>query len=183
MMLYISNPSRQTVVFYYRTKIAPRGTTDNSGPSNVTIYSGEQVAIGQRWSPEETSYVISQIERHGGANAAEAHGRMGSRFTGLLYREVHPVDVEEIITAHESVLAAAEERSVRQTTRGALAFDVAANGASGKRGSHQRIAKVTEVEVKEQLPPHTKATGNEVHFKLSVDPDGSNDARGLVGVG
>lgn len=176
MTIYISNPSRQTVVFYYRRAV----TKDTSGPSSVTIFSGEQVELGRQWSRDEHAYVIEQIERHGGANAAEAHGRMGSRFTGMLYREVHPVDQDEIVTAHESVKAAAEERSVTQATRGALAFDQVVNN-TGKRGSRQRLARVTEVEVIQELMPHTKPTGDEVHFKMSVDPQGSSDARGVLG--
>lgn len=173
MTLYISNPSRQPAAFYFRRAI----TRDTSQPSVVHIAAGGQEAIGQGWTREETSYVIQQILRAGGADAAEAHGRMGSKFTGLLYREVHPVDVDEIVTAHESVLEHAKDRSVAQATRGALAFDRSAN-----KGKRQRLAQITEVEVKQELPPHQRPTGDEVHFKMSVDPNGSSDARGVPGV-
>lgn len=175
-MIYVSNPSTQEVVFYYRRAI----TKDASGPSAVNIPRGGQVELtrGMRWTSEERSYVIGQIVRNGGANAAEAHGRMGSRFTGLLYREEHPVDEDEIVTAYESVKAAAEERSVERATRGALAFDRTAN-----RGQKRdRLAKVTSVEVRQELAPHQKPTGDEVHFEMSVDPEGSSDARGISGL-
>lgn len=173
MNLYISNPSRQEVVFYYRRAV----TKDTSGPAQVHIAAGGQAMLGAGWTRDEITYVISQIEAQGGANAAVAHGRMG-KFTGLIYREEYPVDEDEILVAHEGVKAAAEDRSVTQATRGALAFDRNAN-----RGKRERIAKVTEIEVIQQLPPHQKATGDEVHFKLSVDPDGSSDARGIPGLG
>lgn len=172
MTLFISNPSRQQAVFFYRRAV----TKDNSGPAQVVIPEGGQVEIGHGWTALETAYVITQILRAGGADAAEAHGHMGT-FTGLLYRENHAVDVEEILTAHEGVKAAAEERSVTNATRGALAFDRTAN-----KGARQRLAKVTEVEVIQELAPREKPTGNEVHFKMSIDPEGSSNARGILGL-
>ncbi len=173
MTLYISNPSRQQTVFYYRRAV----TRDNSGPHSIPIPSGCQVAIGQRWTKEETAYVIEQILRAGGADAAEAHGKMGA-FTGLLYREGHAVDEDEIVTAHESVLKDAQDRSVKQATLGALGFDRVANTTNkGRRG--QRLARVTEVEVIQELPPHQHPTGDEVHFQMTIDPEGSSDMRGL----
>ncbi len=173
MTLYISNPSRQDVVFYYRRA----KTNDNSGPAHVTIRSGGQVMLGAGWSFEETAYVIEQIMAAGGEHAAVAHGHM-DKFTGLLYRELFPVDKDEILTAHESVKAAAEERSVAQVTRGAMAFDRTIN--NGRRGA--RESKTTEVEIHQLPVPHQKPTGDEVHFKMAVDPDGSSDVRGIPGL-
>ncbi len=173
MTLYISNPSRQDVVFYFRTAI----TKDNSGPSSVSIRSGGQVEVGHNWSKEETGYVIQQILRAGGADAAEAHGSMGSTFTGLLYREKAPVSKDEIITANESVEEAGKKRSAEQATRGALAFDRSAN-----QGQRERKVKTTTVEVHQQLPPHQRPTGDEVHFEMSVDPDGTADVRNIPGL-
>ena len=172
MTLCISNPSRQQAVFYYRRAV----TNDTSGPASVTIPEGGQVEIGHGWSHEETAYVIQQIFASGGAHADEARGRLG-KFTGLLYREMRPVTVDEIVEAHESVLAAAEERSAAQATRGALAFDRQAN-----KGRRQRLARITEVEVHQELAPGEKPRGDEVHFKMTVDPDGSSDARGIPGL-
>lgn len=172
MTLFISNPSRQQAVFFYRRAV----TKDTSGPAQVIIPAGGQVEIGHGWAHEETAYVIQQVLRAGGANAAEAHGRMGT-FTGLLYRESHPVDVDEILTAHEGVKTAAEERSAANATRGALAFDRTAN-----RGQRERLAKVTEVEVRQELAPHQRATGEEIHFKMAIDPDGSSDVKGIQGL-
>jgi hypothetical protein len=169
MVLYVSNPSRQMVVFYYRTKI----TNDNSGPAVREIPSGAQIELGHGWSRDEIEYVIEQIERTGGISAAEAHGRLGARVTGLVYREDHPVDEDEITAANASLEKAGEERSVKQATRGALAFDRAANTSKGR--TKERLARVTQVEVIEELEPHRHKTGDEVSFKMTVDPDGRSD--------
>ena len=173
MVLFISNPSRQNVEFYYRTRITNDGS--GSGPLIKSIPSGTQVEIGHGWTHEETAYVIRQIESQGGCSAAETHGRLGSRVTGLVYREDHPIDEDEILAGNASLEKAGEERSVREATRGALAFDRAANKNKGRQAT--RIARTTEVEVIEELPPHTHRTGDEVAFKLTVDPDGRADIK------
>lgn len=165
MTLYVSNPSRQQVEFHFRTAI----TKDTSGPHVVIIPSGAQVDIGHGWTQEQTAYVIKQIMHNGGAQAAEAHGRMG-KFTGLLYRENQPVDEDEILTAHDAVMKDANDRSVRQVTNSALAFDRVANKGGGRRGNN-RLAKVTGVEISQELEPHQRRTGDEVDFSLTVDPD------------
>lgn len=168
MSLYVSNPSKQDVVFHYRTDV----TRDTSGPFAIPIASGSQVMLGHNWTREQKDYVIRQILNQGGADAAEAHGRMG-KFTGLLYRDNHPVSVDEIQTAHEEVVHDAEDRSVKAATRSALAFDKSANA----RGRGQRLARVTEVEILEEKAPHDRRTGDETSFKLTVDPDGRTDVK------
>lgn len=172
MTLYISNPSRQPVVFYYRKAI----TRDTSQPHSVHIAPGCQEAIGQNWSREEKTYVISQILATGGADAAEAHVRLRG-FTGLLYRDVNPVGRDEIEVAHESVMQHAQERSVKQVTRSALSYDKQTNGSR-----RERAAKVTGVEIKQELARGQRVTGDEVHFDMTIDPDGSTDARGILGI-
>ena len=168
MTLYVSNPSKQDVVFHYRTNI----TKDTSGPFAIPIASGTQVLLGIDWTREQKNYVIKQILSQGGADAAEAHGRMG-KFTGLLYRDNAPVSVEEIHTAHDEVVKDAEDRSVKAATRSALAFDRKAN----ERGKGQRLARVTEVEVIEENAPHIRKTGDEVSFKMTIDPEGRTDIK------
>lgn len=173
MSLFISNPSRQDAVFYYRRAI----TNDSSGPAQITIPRGGQVELGHNWTRAELDYVVNQIESQGGLNASAAHGSMPT-FTGLLYRESKPVSVDEIVAAHEGTKAAAEKRSAENAVRGALAFDRKAN--EGKRG--MRAARVTEVEVIQDPPPHSAPTGDEIHFGMSVDPQGQSSARGVPGL-
>lgn len=166
MSLFISNPSKQNVVFHFRTSV-PK---DNSGPMAVEIPSGRQVEIGHGWSPEEREYVIKQIEKRGGRDAAEVHATMG-KFLGLLYRDNRPVTEGEIVMGHSAVLKTQEERSVAEATRAALAFDRNAN----QRVRGKRLARVTQVEVEQEIDPHARRTGDEVTFSLSVDPEGRGD--------
>lgn len=175
MTLFVSNPHRQQCEFHFRTGV----TKDSSGPSMVVIPSGGQVEIGHGWTKHQIAYVIEQIERAGGGNAALAHGRMG-RFTGLLYRESNPVDEDEIVTANKAVEEAAQQRSVEQATRSAVAFDRVANKNQGRQKG--RLAKSTTVEIVQELEPHAHRTGDEVEFSLTVDPEGRSDVRvpGLV---
>jgi hypothetical protein len=173
MTLFISNPSKQQVEFHFRRAV----TRDTSGPQCVVIQSGCQVPVGHGWPREEIAYIIQQLENQGGANAAVAHGRMG-KFTGLLYRDDQPVDEDEIVTAHDAIVTDQEERSVQQTTRSALAFDRSANrNNKNGRGGKDRLARVTQVEVIQELEPHQRLTGEEIRFSLSVDPDAHADAK------
>lgn len=170
MTLFVSNPSRQQVEFHFRTGI----TRDSSGPIVAVIPSGGQVELGHGWTREQMDYVVKQIEMAGGGNAALAHGAMG-KFTGLLYRESHPVDEDEILTANGAVEQALAMRSVEQATRSAVAFDRIANKNQGRQKG--RLAKSTTVEIEQELPPHAHRTGDEVAFSLTVDPDGRADVR------
>ena len=171
--IYVSNPSRQNIVFAYRTEKVPAGGQTGGGPIYKTIPSGMQIEI-RDLSPEQLGYVVEQIERMGGENAAVAHGRM-TQFTGLLWRERAPVTKDEILVGNQSVEAAGERRSVEQVTRSAAAFDRTANSNRGR--TKQRIAKVTEVEIIQELPPHAHKTGNEIEFHMTVDPTAQADAR------
>jgi len=165
MTLYVSNPSKQHVLFLYRD---PR----NNLLARIDLQSGGQAEIGRLWSPEETAKVIEQLERFGARDAAESHGAMG-RFLGLLYRDMAPVTTGEIEMAHAAMVATQEHRSAAEATRSALAFDRSVNGGRGG----QRRARTTQVEVLEQLAPGARPTGNEIAFGLTVDPEGSRDMK------
>jgi hypothetical protein len=169
MTLFISNPSKQHAEFHFRTSV---GKDNPSGPQAVIIPSGGQVEVGHGWTAEQTAYVIKQLLMQGGADAAQAHGKM-QNFSGLLYRENDTVDVEEIVTAHDAMVAGQEERSAKQATRSALAFDRTVNPKRNERRS-----KVTGVEIIQQTAPNQRPTGDEISFNLSVDPEnGRSDVR------
>jgi hypothetical protein len=163
MSLYISNPSKQNVTFFYRDPI-------NNLLARMDIGSGRQVMVGAKWTAAEKARVIEQLERFGSRDAAEAHGKMG-RFLGLLYRDMAPISTDEILMGHTAMVDTQEQRTVAETTKAALAFDRVTNGAI--RG--QRRARQTQVEVIEQLAPHSRPTGNEASFSLTVDPEGRGD--------
>lgn len=169
MTLFVSNPSRQHVEFHYRTRI----TQGTDHPQVISIPSGGQVEMGHGWSWEETQYVITQIERAGGASADVAKGM--ERFTGLLWRQDKVVQVEEIEVANVRVEEALNQRSVEQATRSAASFDRVVNN---NRGQHKsRLAKETSVEIVQDVPMGGHRTGDEVKFSLTVDPTAPRDAR------
>ena len=85
------------------------------------------------------------------------------------------MDEDEILTANKAVEDAGDQRSVEQVVRSAAAFDRTANSNRGR--SKERIARVTETEIEQVLPPHAHKTGNEVKFKMTVDPDARGDTR------
>lgn len=168
MSLYIANPHRQSFDFWYRLSAnEPR----DKGPAHVVIPPGGQTVIGKNWSDAEKAYVIKQLETHGARDAAEVHAKL-KNFTGYLYRDMGQIEAEEIELGNEQVIEAQTERSAKEATRSALAFDRSVN--KGARG--RRAAKMTELEIKQEISPGMRPTGNEVDFSLAVDPDGRADS-------
>lgn len=164
MALYISNPTKQQWVFFYRDLAS---TPDARLQHSVKIPSGGGIEIGSGWSRDQLQHVIAQIEAAGGRDAAEAH-RPIPGFRGLLYRVNGQIEADEIIAGHDSIVAEQQQRSVDAATKAALGFDRAANAhTKGKRA-----ARSTSVEVIELPQPHSRLTGNEVNFSLTVDPEG-----------
>jgi hypothetical protein len=168
-MLHISNPSKQDVTFFYRLNEKEEA---RRGPMALPIPSGRQVQVGQSWSPPQRAYVIKQLELHGGRDAAETHADMG-KFLGLIYRDSARIEGDEIEMAHQALVRTQEQRSAQEATRGALAFDRAAQAPG--RGK-QRVARVTEMSIKQEVAPGARPTGNEIDFSMSVDPEGRGDA-------
>ena len=162
----IANTTKQHWIFWYRDPV------NDKILKRVHINSGAQVTIGGGWSAEQKRKVIEQLERAGARDAAEAHGKLAGRFGGLLYRDIGLVDVGEIHTGHEAVVDAQEKRSVAEAMKGVAGFDRAVNGAK-----RQRVARVTEVTVKQLPAPGSRLTGDEVEFNMTVDPDGRADVR------
>ncbi len=163
--LYISNPTKQHSVFFYREPV-------ENLLASVEIASGGQAEIGHGWSPAQKAKVIAQLDLHGARDAAEAHGRIKGKFLGLLYRDRGVISTEEIETGHAGVVETQEQRAVAEATKAALGFDRGIN--KGTRG--RRAARMTEVVVEQQLGPHERATGNEVAMSIQIDPEGRSDA-------
>ena len=161
MTIYIANPTRQHWQFHYRTP-------DNNLLDMVDIRSGRQESIGEQWTPEQTDKVIKQLQRHGAREATDFNGLV-NKFSGMLYRLNKPIQRDEILDANAIVNDTASQRSVDEAIKAAAGFDRAANAATS--GPRRRPARITQVEVEQQLQPHERATGDEVHFSLIVDPD------------
>ncbi len=165
--LFISNPSKQDVIFPYRL-------SDNEpltkSPNAVPIPSGQQVELGHRWTEEQKAYVIKQLELHGGRDAAEAHAPLG-KFTGLLFRDGFEISENEIHYAHEETVKTLTLRSKEQFTNTAAAIDASINpGRGGKRR-----AQLTELSLRQELPPGERPKGDEVDFSMKIAPDGYVD--------
>jgi hypothetical protein len=167
MGLYISNPTKQDQVLNYRLLLADRA--EDRLARSVFIPSGKGELILQGAPAAVVENVILQLERFGARDAAEAHNRALGRFSGVLYRRDGEISTDEILEGHDAIVATQQQRSVEQTVNAALGFDRGING--GKRG--QRRARTTQVEVLQEVPAGQRATGDEVVFGLTVDPDGS----------
>ena len=161
MTIYLINPTRQHWQFHYRTP------TDNL-LAMVEIRSGQQVSIGEKWNPEQTEKVLVQLQRHGGREAQEFNGLV-NRFSGLMYSLTDPATKDDILTVNQVVEETVQQRSVDEAVKAAAGFDRAANAVTS--GPRRRPARITQVEVEQQLQPHERATGDEVHFSLTVDPE------------
>ena len=160
-MIYLTNPTRQHWQFHYRTP-------DNNLLAAVEIRSGQQVALGKDWTPEQTEKVIVQLQRHGAREAVDFNSLV-RKFSGLMYRVGERVETDEILDANTIVKESLQQRSVDEAVKAAAGFDRAAQSATP--GLRRRPARVTEVAVRQQLQPHERATGDEVRFSLTVDPE------------
>ena len=154
-MLYIANTTKQNWNHHFRV-------LESNRPFFVQIPSGSQVSVGQGWSTAQTDSVVLQLEKFGARSAVEVNGRL-KHFTGLLYRTDKPISQNQIISGHEAVVETQQRRSAAEATKSALGFDL----ANRDKRTNKRLAKLTEVTVKQDLPRNEKPTGNEVNFRLA----------------
>ena len=163
-MIYIANATKQLFRFMHRIP-------ESGKVLMVDIPSGRQMPIGENWNPQQIEAAISHIERFGGRSVNDSRINPDD-FDGVLYSAGKPVTSDKIASAHDVLVEKQEKRSATEATRGALAYDKANRDKHGKR-----LAKVSEVEVVQDVPAREKPTGNEVNFKLTVSPDGSENAK------
>jgi hypothetical protein len=165
-MIYLANPSFQNHHFHFREPV--------NGLVNVIEIErgGQQGPIGHGWTTEQQRKVIEQLERYGARNASDVHGKL-TRFSGLLYSDVRIISEDEILAGHEAELETRGERSAMAATKGALAFDRTARTRTRERPS----AMATKVEVRQDIMPGSRPTGNEVEFDIEVTPEGRSDVR------
>lgn len=165
-MLYLANPSYQKHHFHFREPV-------NNLINVIEMEAGAQEGpIGHGWSAEQRAKVIEQLERYGARNASDAHGKM-TKFAGLLYSDVRIISEDEILAGHDAEMQTREERSATAATKGALAFDRTARARNRERPS----ARETKVEVRQDIAPGSRLTGDEVQFDIEVSPEGRSDVR------
>lgn len=162
--MYVSNPNRQNVLFYYRT------TQPKRNPDCLSLarcdQPGSQREIGKGWSAEDRAMFIEQLRLHGGRTADEVSRHPG-RFYGLIYREDVPVAVDEIDAAAEAVIETKETLTKEAILSTAAGFD---RNANGNNPQGKRKAVVTETTIQQQVPRGHYPTGREIDFKLTIDP-------------
>ncbi len=164
-MLYIANTTKQNITHCFRAPETGRSQM-------VEIPSGKQQAIGKDWSSSQIEGVINHLEIYGAKEAKTIKGKT-ENFSGLLYSTGAPIKDHQIVAGHEAVVDNQERTSADEATKSALAFDASNRGKTGKTKG-KRMAKVTAVEVKQDVPKNEKATGKEVDFSMSVEDGGSD---------
>ena len=170
MALYISNNTRQHLVFNFREPV-------NGKTRHVEIKSGTQVALGDRWSPEQRRAVIDQLVFQTGAvDAAELYGKL-TGFEGFSYREDGVISEEEIRMGHEAEMQTREERAVAGATKAALGFDRAVRKREAPGARANPPATETNVEVVQERARGERPRKDDVRFGLSVTPEGRGDVK------
>lgn len=163
--IFVANGTKQRLKFNYRL---PESTRIHE----LEVHSGRQEQIGEGWTDSAAEYFIKQLEHAGFRRSSETNGRM-ENFSGWMYSLDKPTSETQIRSGHEARVEAQEKISAVEAQRGALAMDQA-NRAPGDR--RKRLAKVTTVEVEQEIGPRSSPTGKEVKMSVSVDagaPEGS----------
>lgn len=135
------------------------------------IPSGCQVELGKTWNTHQCDAVIQHLELFGARNVKELSGRKLKDFAGLLYSTDKPISAEKIETGHETVVEDQERRSVQEFKKNALGLDAALRD----KRTRKRGAQSTTLEIRQDVPPHTRPTGKEVAIGVTVAPDGHDD--------
>lgn len=166
--MFIANTTRQHHRFAYRL---PEGNK----VLIAEINSGGQLEIGQDFTPEQISAVVRQLERFGAREAKDARRSLRDFDGGILYSIDKPITRPEIEYAHEQNLDSAQDRSVRQATRAALASD------QRDKKTGKRLSRATTVEVEEKddpSNPHVDSGKKRRKVKMSVTIDPTAPEKG-----
>ncbi|WP_455387435.1 hypothetical protein [Petrachloros mirabilis] len=130
------------------------------------ISSGKQAEI-KDLSPSQEESMIEHIRRFGAVKRQDMHGKVKG-FHGLAYSLDKPFKMDEFHYGFEEVLDNAENRSVEQAVRSAMAADLKMRDPN----SGDRLSLSTEVEMVEEKPANEKSRKR---MKITVDPKVSND--------
>lgn len=164
--IYVANGTKQRLKFNYRL---PESTRIHE----LDVHSGRQEPIGEGWSDSHVEYFIKQLENAGFRRSSETNGRLES-FSGFMYSIDKATTETQIRSGHEARVEAQEKTSAVEAQRGALAMDQA-NRLPGDR--RKRLAKVTAVEVEQDIGPRDAPTGKEVKMSVAVDASAPESAR------
>lgn len=164
--IYVANGGKQRLKFNYRLP-------ESNRIHELDVHSGRQEVIGESWTDTTVEYFIKQLEHAGFRRSSETNGRL-ENFSGWMYSVDKVTTETQIRSGHESRVEAQEKISAVEAQRGALAMDQA-NRLPGDR--RKRLAKVTQVEVQQDVGPRDMPTGNEVKMSVTVDSAAPESAR------
>jgi hypothetical protein len=164
--IYVANGTKQRLKFNYRLP-------ESSRIHELEVHSGHQEVIGEAWTSQTVEYFVQQLERAGFRRSSETSGRM-ENFSGWMYSLDKPTTETQIESGHEARVEAQEKISAIEAQRGALAMDQANRAPKDRR---KRLAKVTTVEVEQEIGPRDSATGREVRMSVSVDATAPESSR------
>lgn len=156
--IFVANGTKQRLKFNYRLP-------ESNRIHELDVHSGRQVPIGEGWTDSHVEYFIKQLETAGFRRSSETNGRL-ENFSGWMYSVDKATTETQIRSGHEARVEAQEKVSAVEAQRGALAMDQA-NRLPGDR--RKRLAKVTQVEVEQDIGPRDSPTGREVKMSVSVD--------------
>lgn len=163
--MYIANTTKQNWRLNIRVPEMPRHQV-------VMVQSGHQTELGRAWNPIQVSEVITQLERFGARPARDSKGKL-LRFPGILYSTDKPIPVDQIEMGHEAVVEDQSQRSVTELTKSALGFDASLRD----KKTRKRVARVSALEITQDVPKGVKPSGEEVKFGVSVVPDGHDELK------
>lgn len=128
------------------------------------VSSGKQVEI-KDLSPAQEDYLIAHMERFGGVKRQNLHGKL-KEFQGIAFATDKAFKMEEFHYGFEEVMETAQNRSVEEAVKSAMAADMHMREANGDRKS-----QTTEIEMAEEKPANEKKARR---MKITVDPKVSN---------
>ena len=166
MKLFVANSTRSTFIFNVRVPEIQKVI-------RLEIPSGQQRSFPLDMTDSQRDGVLSQLLRYGARERKDVHGKLVD-FTGLVYSLDKPISENEIRGAHEDQLDAAQERSVEQATRSALASDISHRDKSNPKG--KRRPKSTSVEI---LKKDRDGGREEPMMNLEITEKGAANARGM----
>jgi hypothetical protein len=165
-IIYVANGTKQRLKFNYRLP-------ESNRIHELDVHSGRQEPIGEGWTDTTVDYFIKQLEVAGFRRSSETNGRL-EHFSGWMYSVDKATSETQIRSGHEARVEAQEKISAVEAQRGALAMDQA-NRLPGDR--RKRLAKVTAVEVEQDIGPRDSPTGKEVKMSVSVDSAAPESAK------
>ncbi|OYV52334.1 MAG: hypothetical protein B7X10_00105 [Burkholderiales bacterium 21-58-4] len=160
MTIWVANTTRQEQELHVRLP-------EMSGPYICRISSGRQGEV-KNLSPAQEEAFIAHLARYGAAKRADLHGKVKG-FQGISYATDKAFKMDEFHYGHEEVLDTAQDRSVEEAVRSALAADMKMRDPS----TGERLSLSTEVEMAEERAPEGKKGKR---MKVTVDPKTKNQA-------